>query len=217
MVTVLALAALLGCLVTIGRTAIGHGPSVRYLIVATGASAAGFAARVATTSAEQVDGQWWVTSLWIVGFCAVAAAAWHPGLAALGDDLNGFKAINDQHGHHAGDAVLAVVARRLCAALRADDLVARFGGDEFVVVAEGDPAVIPHEVVRRITAALTDPIHVGGLSHQVSAATGTVVALPGDGATAERLLSAADAAMYHDKRREDAHTSTSDQGTGTPG
>lgn len=312
--SVLALGTVTGCLVAVARTAGAAATSVRYLLVAAGATTVGFSARVATTTETQVDGQWWVVPLWIVAFCATAAASWHPAAAAIGErprsrsarltpatlralgvalavgpavaiaqeltgrrvdgltlgvgmlalvllvllrigmlaqaredaqarlarlaqrdeltglanrreldkhlsraldrlaagespavtvmfcDLDGFKSVNDEHGHHIGDAVLAVVARRLSAALRANDVVARFGGDEFVVVAEGDPVAVPREVHRRVTTALADPVHVGGMHHRVTASTGVAVARQGDTVTADRLLAAADAAMYREKR-----------------
>ncbi len=313
MACVLALGVTTGCLVTIARAEQGRTPAVRYLVVAAGATTAGFAARIGTTTAEQPDGAWWITPLWIVAFCATAAAVWHPTVVRSGDqhrcaapglgastlgslgavlavgplasialavsgrevdgvalgagmlalvalvvlrigmlarahersragleraarrdeltglanrrelgerlsdalnrvglgtsaavtvvfcDLDGFKAVNDVHGHAAGDRVLAVVARRLARAMRADDVVARLGGDEFVIVAEGDPTVVPREVLRRVTAALADPVRVDGTRHHVRASTGTAVARPGEGATADGLLAAADAAMYRQK------------------
>lgn len=310
---VLALGVTTGCLITVARAEQGRTPAVRYLVVAAGATTVGFAARIGTTTAEQADGAWWIAPLWIVAFCATAAAAWHPTAVRIGEqhrcavpglsastlgslgavlavgpvasialavggrevdgvalgagmlalvalvilrigmlarahershaglaraarrdeltglanrrelgerlsdaldrvglgtsaavtvvfcDLDGFKAVNDLHGHAAGDSVLAVVGRRLARAMRAEDVVARLGGDEFVVVAEGDPTVVPHEVLRRVAAALADPVRIDGTRHHVRASTGTAVARPGDGATADRLLAAADAAMYRAK------------------
>lgn len=123
-----------------------------------------------------------------------------PAVVVTFGDLNGFKEINDVHGHHVGDEVLAVVARRLLAAVRQEDLVARFGGDEFVVVAEGDPEVLASETVRRVAAVVGEPIQVGDVTARVGIATGTAVGTPGPGLDPDRLLSAADASMYRQKR-----------------
>lgn len=123
-----------------------------------------------------------------------------PAVVVTFGDLNGFKQINDVHGHHVGDEVLAAIARRLLAAVRQEDLVARFGGDEFVVVAEGDPEVLASETVRRVAAVVGEPVQIGDISARVGIATGTAVGLPGPGLDADRLLSAADASMYRQKR-----------------
>lgn len=123
-----------------------------------------------------------------------------PAVVVTFGDLNGFKQINDVHGHHVGDEVLAVIARRLLAAVRQEDLVARFGGDEFVVVAEGDPQVLASETVRRVTAVVGEPVQIGDVSARVGISTGTAIGTPGPGLDADRLLSAADASMYRQKR-----------------
>ncbi|PWJ53287.1 diguanylate cyclase (GGDEF) domain-containing protein [Quadrisphaera granulorum] len=115
--------------------------------------------------------------------------------AVLFVDLDGFKAINDTHGHHAGDAVLRAVAERLRDALSADDVPSRFGGDEFVVlVADGDldrARAAVHQVWAR-------PVHVAGQALPVAGSCGGVRALPYE--TADALLQRADAAMYAAKQ-----------------
>jgi diguanylate cyclase (GGDEF)-like protein/PAS domain S-box-containing protein len=106
-------------------------------------------------------------------------------------DLDGFKAVNDRHGHAAGDEVLREVARRLRRCVRERDLVARLGGDEFVVVLT-DLGAIP-DSVERVEAALAEPF--AGTDTLLRAAVGVAV-FPGDGATVAELLAAADRQMY---------------------
>ncbi|MBN3810329.1 sensor domain-containing diguanylate cyclase [Paraburkholderia sp. Ac-20347] len=117
-------------------------------------------------------------------------------LAVLFVDLNGFKQINDHFGHSAGDAALVVVAQRLRAALRETDIVARFGGDEFVILA-GDvqsPDAID-STAARIQAAMHLAVPVGAHSVNVGVSIG-VSEFPADGDHAGELLAKADAAMY---------------------
>lgn len=104
-----------------------------------------------------------------------------PGLVALLVlDLDGFKAVNDTHGHAAGDAVLVAVARRAAAVLREGDTVARFGGDEFVVLLEEvdspEDAVV---VASRLAAAVREPVETGGASVSVGVSIGAAVAATG--------------------------------------
>lgn len=115
-------------------------------------------------------------------------------------DLDGFKAVNDRHGHNAGDLLLKAVATRLLDSVRRSDSVARIGGDEFVVL-------LPDVTSRRdlsfvtdtILTALDAPVDIGnGLTAAVGASIGSAMA-PLDGATAQGLLSAADLDMYRDK------------------
>lgn len=118
-------------------------------------------------------------------------------------DLDGFKQINDRHGHHAGDRVLEVVADRLRAATRPSDLVARLGGDEFAIVLRADPtsraeeqgAAMARRVVELIGQAieLDDDTLVG-----VAASVGIVVSEAS--ASIDEVLADADAAMYVAKR-----------------
>jgi diguanylate cyclase (GGDEF)-like protein len=110
-------------------------------------------------------------------------------------DINHFKALNDVHGHVAGDQVLVSVAHRLMGSMRAEDTVARIGGDEFVVVAEIDATPGAAEaVMHRIEAALADPVAYGGQFHPVDVSIGGVVATPGE--DIRSLRGRADEAMY---------------------
>jgi diguanylate cyclase (GGDEF)-like protein/PAS domain S-box-containing protein len=109
-------------------------------------------------------------------------------------DLDGFKAVNDRHGHMVGDLVLAEAARRIRAATPSADTVARLGGDEFVVVfREPQPAE-----VARLRAMIDEPIRLpDGVRAELVASIGMATRRPGEGA--EDLLARADQAMYRDK------------------
>jgi diguanylate cyclase (GGDEF)-like protein/PAS domain S-box-containing protein len=115
-------------------------------------------------------------------------------VAVLMLDLDGFKAVNDRHGHAAGDEVLREVARRLRRSVRERDLVARLGGDEFVVVLT-DLGAVP-DAVDRVECKLAEPFGLGdGVAAPLSAAVGVAV-FPTDGRTVADLLAAADREMY---------------------
>ena len=116
-------------------------------------------------------------------------------------DLDQFKAINDTHGHEAGDRLLQLVAQRVRARLRRDDTVARLGGDEFALVLadlRSEPA--PGELIQRIVDSLSLPYEVGGKRFSCAASVG-IALYPSDGEDAETLLAHADHAMYESKRR----------------
>jgi diguanylate cyclase (GGDEF)-like protein/PAS domain S-box-containing protein len=118
--------------------------------------------------------------------------------AVLFLDLDRFKAVNDAFGHHTGDELLGVVARRLESAVRPGDTVARLGGDEFTVLLEEITGV--HEatlVAQRIQATLAEPFLIGGRELAVRASIG--IALGSAGVQPKELIHAADVAMYRVK------------------
>lgn len=113
-------------------------------------------------------------------------------------DLDGFKAINDTYGHHAGDEVLATIAQRLATVLRDSDTTARMGGDEFAALLEGDiSAGAARGVAEKLIAAIDTPLP--GFTLSVSASVGMAL-YPWDGTDADTLLRCADQAMYRAKR-----------------
>ncbi|MHA7154037.1 sensor domain-containing protein [Arthrobacter sp. TMN-50] len=132
-------------------------------------------------------------------------------VAVLFCDLDRFKAINDTHGHQAGDAVLTEVARRLRSAVRPADTVARLSGDEFVVLCVDSTKEQATAAAARVLAALKPPILVGGTEVFVSASIG--IALSGaDRTTTSELLRDADDAMYAAKEQGRSRSSVYDEG-----
>lgn len=124
-------------------------------------------------------------------------------LALLFLDLDGFKAVNDTHGHEAGDELLRQVGQRLLGAVRVSDTVVRLAGDEFVVLLEpvSDPALDPPAVAAKIAAAIGgQPFALEAASVQVSVSIGAALYAPRSGTTVEELLASADSAMYAAKR-----------------
>ncbi|HEY5335294.1 MAG TPA: GGDEF domain-containing protein [Mycobacteriales bacterium] len=123
-------------------------------------------------------------------------------IAVLYLDLDGFKEVNDNHGHHVGDQVLIEVGQRLLALVRSTDTVARLGGDEFVILCEqiaGGQAELD-ALADRVRAAVAG-LQPGGRGGTVSVSVGTVLAAPGF--DTEAMLRAADAAMYAAKHASD--------------
>jgi diguanylate cyclase (GGDEF)-like protein/PAS domain S-box-containing protein len=114
-------------------------------------------------------------------------------------DMDGFKAVNDNFGHTAGDQLLREVAKRLQGGLRASDTAARFGGDEFLVLLEDiKQAADAEQVARKFLDALLVPIGIGGQRVVASASIG-IAFYPDNGMDAHALLQAADAALYRAK------------------
>ncbi|MBW8852877.1 MAG: diguanylate cyclase [Bradyrhizobium sp.] len=122
-------------------------------------------------------------------------------LAGVFIDLDGFKQINDRHGHAAGDAFLVEVAQRLRRNVRASDLVARLGGDEFFVVLEAvqDLAGVERVVVKIIDALRRPYPGIGEATRRVSATLGISI-FPDDAPDATMLVEHADEAMYTAKQ-----------------
>ncbi|MEV6345679.1 GGDEF domain-containing protein [Actinoplanes sp. NPDC051851] len=117
-------------------------------------------------------------------------------LAVLFMDLDGFKAVNDTHGHEAGDLLLIEVARRLTGAVGEAGTCARLGGDEFVVLLERGDAVAVADGIRRV---MDEPFVVGGLRLRAGGSVGIGTAAT-SGYDAEALLRDADTAMYAAKQ-----------------
>lgn len=115
-------------------------------------------------------------------------------------DLDGFKAVNDRQGHAAGDLLLQMLARRLKAALRDGDTLARVGGDEFVaVLVDLDTAEAVEPVLHRLLDAVAEPFVLGAETVQISTSIGVTLS-PRDGSETELLLRQADQAMYRAKQ-----------------
>lgn len=115
-------------------------------------------------------------------------------------DLDGFKEVNDKHGHNVGDDLLVALAQRMKSALREGDTLARIGGDEFVAILvdlerlqDAEPLLV------RLLRAASIPVHLAGNTLQVSASIG-VTLYPEDTSDAEQLLRHADQAMYQAKQ-----------------
>ncbi len=121
-------------------------------------------------------------------------------LAVLYIDLDGFKAVNDELGHRAGDDLLKEAAARLRGCIRESDTIARLGGDEFaVVLANLESAADAAQVTQKMLDRIAQPFQLGSHIRQISASIG-IALHPSNGEDAMSLLNAADAAMYVAKR-----------------
>jgi diguanylate cyclase (GGDEF)-like protein len=129
-----------------------------------------------------------------------------PELGVIAVDLDRFKPVNDAHGHAVGDRVLAQVARRIATSVRATDLVARVGGDEFAVLCAGVDDELLAEIAERIERRVTEPITEGRITVSVGASTG--VAMRGVDEPLRATVERADTACYAVKATR--------RGAGTP-
>ncbi|WDM58258.1 EAL domain-containing protein [Pseudomonas sp. NEEL19] len=119
-------------------------------------------------------------------------------LAVMFLDIDHFKRINDSLGHHAGDELLKVIANHIKAATRSQDLVARFGGDEFCVVTSLNSRDEARHLAQRIMQRMKDPIELCGRRMVMTTSIGVSI-FPDDGSSAEELLKHADLALYQSK------------------
>ncbi|MGY1488757.1 putative bifunctional diguanylate cyclase/phosphodiesterase [Methylobacillus pratensis] len=123
----------------------------------------------------------------------------HNSFALMFIDVDGFKTVNDSLGHHVGDSLLIEAAARLRKLLRAQDTVARVGGDEFVVLLEKATPEDAAVVAGKIVLAFRQPFTSGGRTLRVTASIGIAIS-PDNGQTYRELAINADTAMYHTKR-----------------
>jgi diguanylate cyclase (GGDEF)-like protein len=111
-------------------------------------------------------------------------------------DLDGFKAVNDTHGHHIGDRVLSAVARRITETVRGIDLVARYGGDEFILVLPATSREGGEMVAQRVRTSIDEWAQENAIDFGVSIGMGRY---PDHGTTIEDVIAAVDHAMYRSK------------------
>jgi len=139
-------------------------------------------------------------------------------------DLNGFKKINDAYGHLAGDDILRGVSANLRETVRSSDTLARFGGDEFVVLATDLPAHLVEDnlgnpyslrLVAAIETALAKPVLINGRNIVVSGCLGVAIA-PDDANTPSQLLQIADKRLYKLKQQTTGQTPALESSSATP-
>ncbi len=137
----------------------------------------------------------------------------HSPLAVLMLDLDRFKPINDRHGHADGDRVLRNIAATIRANVRTSDIVARYGGDEFVVLMPDTSDAPAEQVARRVVTGILQQSHeLSDRSRVKVGASAGLAVYPTDGRTSAQLLAAADSAMYSAKRAGGHHVERSRPG-----
>ncbi len=115
-------------------------------------------------------------------------------------DLDKFKPVNDNFGHQVGDCLLREVAQRIRSVVRANDIVGRLGGDEFLMIVESATDTLQANVIaEKIIRQITQPFQIEGQSVTVGVSIG-IAHYPKDGNSADRIIQAADAAMYKAKQ-----------------
>lgn len=125
-----------------------------------------------------------------------AAKRQHRQVAVLFIDLDRFKPVNDIYGHEVGDQLLCALAERLRSRIRGEDLITRFGGDEFVILlSQVDEHSLPHAIAADLIRLIGRPVRINELDLTVEACIGISV-FPHDGETLDVLIQRADAAMY---------------------
>ena len=120
-------------------------------------------------------------------------------LAVMFLDIDHFKRINDSLGHDAGDELLKVISMRIRSATRAQDVVARFGGDEFCILVTLDNCDEARHMAQRVMLAMKEPVMLAGRRMVMTTSIGISV-FPDDGKTCEELLKNADLALYESKK-----------------
>ncbi|MDX1353242.1 MAG: bifunctional diguanylate cyclase/phosphodiesterase, partial [Thiomicrorhabdus sp.] len=127
--------------------------------------------------------------------------------AVLFIDLNGFKPVNDAEGHETGDRLLQVVAQRMQSQMRDIDIVARMGGDEFVMLIKNTSPTRPMDfqieiehLLNRLVEQMSEPVHINDKKLSIGVSIGVAV-IPKDGNSVNTILKSADAAMYQAKKK----------------
>ena len=122
----------------------------------------------------------------------------HSALSIMYIDLDGFKAVNDTHGHGVGDLLLVEVASRIKSAARRSDVAARVGGDEFVIALINSDAIHGQVIAKTLLNELSEPYQFGDIEARISASIG-IAGFPESGTDLSTLLKSADQAMYEAK------------------